>query len=136
MKRSVNAILAAFVAVSTVLASASAFAACFRENEVATIRGVATTRAVYLEPGDFAWAPANGFQSYTVLVTDQPVCVRDADGLSSESTRIVQLSATGLDEARLAEGLPIVVRGNLFPGHTAHHFQALVLVANEVSIPQ
>jgi hypothetical protein len=109
-------------------------AKCARNNETVTLRGVATLSAAYVDPADFGWAPRDGFVSYPVLVIDSPACLDDGTEVIDE-IRVLQLSGVTLpSNEELKKGVPMKVKGTLFPGHTAHHFQPLLIDATEVTV--
>lgn len=114
--------------------SVHAQAKCVRGNETVTLQGVATVSAAYVDPADFGWAPKNGFVSYPVLVIDTSVCLDD-DGEVTEGVRVLQLTGVTLPSREdLKKGVPMKVKGTLFPEHTAHHFQPLLINASEVTV--
>ena len=119
---------------------AAAAASCANYSDEVTVTGIATKKAVYLEPGDFAWGPANGFQAYTVLVSSTPICFYDRLGNLNEidsvaGVYVLQLVARNLPaEASLQDGVRMTVKGKLFPQETAHHFEKLVFEASSVTL--
>ena len=107
---------------------------CANYKSEVVVEGVITEKATYIDPSDFAWAPANGFQSYPVLVTRTPVCFSD-DGQYAGPVHVLQIFGTALPNSSvLASGVRVTVRGKIFPAETAHHFERLMLDASAVTI--
>jgi hypothetical protein len=114
--------------------SSHARAKCVQINETVILQGVATLSAAYVNPVDFGWAPWDGFVSYPILVVDSPACLDDGSEVI-DGIRVLQLTGVRLpSKEELKKGVPMKVKGTLFPEHTAHHFQPLVIDATEVTV--
>jgi hypothetical protein len=114
--------------------SSQAQAKCAQNNETVTLQGVVTMSAAYVNPVDFGWAPADGFVTYPILVVDSPACLDDGSEVI-DGIRVLQLTGVRLpSKEELKNGIPMKVKGTLFPEHTAHHFQPLVIDAIEAIV--
>lgn len=76
-------ILSVFVTVFALSSASSAFAKCYGPKDKVTLEGVLTTKATYIDPNDFGWAPKNGYQPYDVIVLSEPICY-EAESVSGE----------------------------------------------------
>jgi hypothetical protein len=129
--KSFSILAAALVGISF---SLHAQAKCVRNNETTMLQGVVTLSAAYVNPADFGWAPRDGFVSYPVLVVDSPACLDDGSEVI-DGIRVLQLTGVTLpSDEELRKGVPMKVKGTLFPEHTAHHFQPLLINATEVTV--
>ncbi|HVJ64227.1 MAG TPA: hypothetical protein VM901_03120 [Bdellovibrionota bacterium] len=120
--------------------SLTAFAAdCYGPEDEVTLSGVLTTKATYIDPSDFGWAPKNGFQAYDALVVQTPVCFEDKEN-GVEAVKDIYVLQTGgvkLSEKqaeKMPDGIKVKLKGKLMPEETAHHFQKLVFLVTETSV--
>lgn len=121
-------------ALSTAVVHAAETSKCAKYNTETTLSGVVTKSATYVDPGDFGWAPKNGFQPYTILVTETPVCFDD-NGEYVSGVYVLQIFGVELpSQAALKPGVAVTVTGTVFPPDTAHHFGTLMFNASSVTI--
>lgn len=111
-----------------------AHAECLRGNDTVTVEGVLSKKAVYIKPADFGWVPKNGFVSYTTIVLTKPICFSEED-VTVPSTYTLQTSTPdGVTDDQLEEGVKVRMTGSVFSSHTAHHYQQLLINADNVEV--